>query len=291
MRGTALRKVMSRLPSSVVVVTAHTPQTKRGITCTSFTSVSLSPPIVSFALRTPSRFGELLTSSTNPYCIHFLSDSQAHYANHFATAPLDNSVSQFTSVPHRVDQSGALVIPDTPAILTCTYFDSHHVGDHDVVYGKVVSGEISDSTVTPVLFYDGSYRTVGDSALMKAFEDTTLAFEDWTHEAHVRMAWNYLKATGREEAEIKIKTGIKRYNLKNQSQVQVGYHETITSFFIDAIAAALQVAGAEELTFEEFSSRNPQLFRRDYLMDFYTKDVLFGSQAKREYVRPDKRGI
>ena len=47
---------------------------------------------------------------------------------------------------------------------------------------------------------NSSFRSVGDEAFMKAFEDTTLLFEDWSHEAHLRMAWNYIKKYGKENA-------------------------------------------------------------------------------------------
>ena len=44
------------------------------------------------------------------------------------------------------------------------------------------------------------FRSVGDEIFLKAFEDATLPFEDWTHEAHLRMAWNYIKEYGKEGA-------------------------------------------------------------------------------------------
>ena len=50
-----------------------------------------------------------------------------------------------------------------------------------------------------------SFRAIGDEAFMKAFEDTTLPFEDWTHEAHIRMAFHYLQEYGRQDAEAHIK--------------------------------------------------------------------------------------
>ena len=40
---------------------------------------------------------------------------------------------------------------------------------------------------------------------MSAFESQTLPFEDWTHEAHIRMAWNYLRQHPLPEAERLIK--------------------------------------------------------------------------------------
>ena len=45
-----------------------------------------------------------------------------------------------------------------------------------------------------------SFRSVGDETFIQAFEDTSLPFEDWTHEAHIRMAWNYIREKGKEEA-------------------------------------------------------------------------------------------
>ena len=47
---------------------------------------------------------------------------------------------------------------------------------------------------------NSSFRSIGDEAFMKAFEDTTLLFDDWSHEAHLRMAWNYIRRNGKEEA-------------------------------------------------------------------------------------------
>ncbi len=45
-----------------------------------------------------------------------------------------------------------------------------------------------------------SFRSIGDETFLKAFEDRTLPFEEWTHEAHIRMAWNYIKEHGKEKA-------------------------------------------------------------------------------------------
>ena len=54
--------------------------------------------------------------------------------------------------------------------------------------------------------YSRSFRSVGDQLFLQAFEDATLPFEDWTHEAHLRMAWNYIKQYGAEGAEPYIKS-------------------------------------------------------------------------------------
>lgn len=60
---------------SVVVVTLATGNVKRGVTCSSFTHISLDPPIISFALQYPSRFHDML-KSTDLFAVHMLSKHQ-----------------------------------------------------------------------------------------------------------------------------------------------------------------------------------------------------------------------
>jgi hypothetical protein len=58
------KRVLRRLPSPVVVVTTKGKDgTLRGITCSSFTSVSLDPPIVSFCITRPSSTADMLLAS------------------------------------------------------------------------------------------------------------------------------------------------------------------------------------------------------------------------------------
>ena len=51
-----------------------------------------------------------------------------------------------------------------------------------------------------MICFNRSFRSIGDETFLQAFEDTTLPFEDWTHEAHLRMAWNYLREHGKDQA-------------------------------------------------------------------------------------------
>ena len=50
-----------------------------------------------------------------------------------------------------------------------------------------------------------SFRSVGDEIFIQSFEEATLPFENWTHEAHLRMAWTYIREHGREKSEPYIK--------------------------------------------------------------------------------------
>lgn len=50
-----------------------------------------------------------------------------------------------------------------------------------------------------------TFWNIGDVTFMQAFEDRTLPFEEWTHQAHIRMAWNYIREFGKDEAIPRIK--------------------------------------------------------------------------------------
>lgn len=54
---------------------------------------------------------------------------------------------------------------------------------------------------------------MGDQVFLQAFENATLPFTDWTHEAHLRMAWNYIKDYGPEGATPYIKCVMRFLNL------------------------------------------------------------------------------
>lgn len=60
---------------------------------------------------------------------------------------------------------------------------------------------------------------------MQAFENKTLPFKDWTHEGHIRMAWNYIRRYGKEDAIPIIREGIKKYNEQNKDKVKYFFNQ------------------------------------------------------------------
>jgi flavin reductase (DIM6/NTAB) family NADH-FMN oxidoreductase RutF len=236
---------MRLVPSAVVVVTTGDGSQKRGVTCSSFTSVSLHPPIISFTMQLHSRMHELL-QSTQRFAANVLSEQQANYSVHFSRPFQDSSdVRQFDSIPHH--SSGPLGVPilnDCSSVLQCSTHDMHTVGDHHVWYGKVLHASQNDTP--PLLYYDRSYRSIGDETFIRAFETATLGYEEWTHEAHLRMAWNYLTLHGKDKATPIIREGIRNYIDQNYGKVKNMYNETITLFFIHMVHTAIELVSGEQ---------------------------------------------
>lgn len=129
---------------------------------------------------------------------------------------------------------------------------------------------------------NGSGAT-SDDDFLTAFERCTIPRPEWTHAAHVRMAWLYLTRLPWPHAREAIRTGIQRYNAAVGSD---GYHETITVAFTTLIRSRL--LPAED--FATFQARNPDLFDRKLtaLQAHYSREVLFSPAARERFIAPDQ---
>lgn len=120
-----------------------------------------------------------------------------------------------------------------------------------------------------------------DAEFLAAFEACAIPRADWTHEAHVRMAWLYLSSRPFPDALQRIRTGIQRYNY---SLGGTGYHDTITVAFARLIASRLGGDG-----YAAFRAANPDLMDRTLsaLKRYYTEGRLKSEDAKAAFVEPD----
>ncbi|XP_019853740.1 PREDICTED: uncharacterized protein LOC109583024 isoform X1 [Amphimedon queenslandica] len=277
-------QAMRKVPSSVVVVTSSDGVLKRGITCSSFTSVSLNPPIISFCIGKPSRMHGLLLE-TKQFAVNVLSEKQIYLSIHFSKQTQDEKPNQFDNIPHSISKNGHPLLHNCSAVLECNGHSVHDIGDHRVWYGAVERISYVDTHVSPLLYYARSYHSVGDASFMESFESVTLAYEDWSHEAHLRMAWNYIKQHGPDKAVPLIKDGIKRFNDKNSDKIKRGYHETITNFFIHMICKGLEKDCGE--SFQEFLEANPYLKDSRLLFKYYSQELINSKNAKERWVEPD----
>ena len=82
------RDVLGRFASGVTVVTSISGGAPVGLTCQSFTSVSLNPPLVLFIPAKTSRAWPAIQRS-GKFCVNFLSADQAELSNQMASRGLD----------------------------------------------------------------------------------------------------------------------------------------------------------------------------------------------------------
>ena len=130
--------------------------------------------------------------------------------------------------------------------------------------------------------------------LIKMFEAGTLPEERWTHKCHFIMALWYLNKFPFPQAVFKIKEGIKQFNIAkgDKNTANSGYHETITQCYIFIILNFLNSFPVAS-SFQDFLIKlDTQLFlEKDYLLNFYTRKVLFSHQARLQWISPDIRPL
>ena len=121
------------------------------------------------------------------------------------------------------------------------------------------------------------------------FEETSLPRSEWTHPMHLMVALVYLVRHGRDEATERIRRGIQRLN--HHYGNDTGYHETVTLAWIVVICRFLE--GRRECESLSILSREliEECGARDYLLRYYSRNVLMSSEARRTWVRPDRSPI
>jgi hypothetical protein len=126
-----------------------------------------------------------------------------------------------------------------------------------------------------------------DAEFLQAFEHCSLPESEWTHCAHVRMAWLYLRRGPLAEVLPTVQEGIKRFN--SSLNKVLAYHETITQGFLTLIDHRMQCDKSVQ-TFDEFCARFPDLLDRKLtaLLTHYYKETLFSSEARETFLEPDR---
>lgn len=124
-----------------------------------------------------------------------------------------------------------------------------------------------------------------DDALWSAFHDRTLPAAQWTHVAHVRVAWMHLTRHALDEAHVLMRVGIIRLNAAHGlvETATRGYHETITRVWLILVAAARQRdPGSDSRAFLAAHG-----LARDTPLRYFSRERLFSLAARASFVAPD----
>jgi hypothetical protein len=131
-------------------------------------------------------------------------------------------------------------------------------------------------------------NTLTDTEFLRQFEATTLPKKQWTHEAHLRMAYLYLGQGQNIEALLPcVRERIQAYNLAQSNKN--GYHETITIAFLRIVQSRMRRGNAQ--TFAVFKAENPGIFQSTYLGRHYSEAILFSPEARQTFIPPDREPL
>ncbi|SDC63289.1 NADH-FMN oxidoreductase RutF, flavin reductase (DIM6/NTAB) family [Rhodococcus tukisamuensis] len=155
--GEQYRAAMRRHPAGVVIVTLDAGSGPVGFTATSFASLSLDPPLVSFNIADTSSSIDALRGAGS-LVIHLLGEHQRHLAQRFSRSAEERF--RDVSLWNRLE-SGEPVLHGTPIWLRTTVHQLIPAGDHTLVIGlvtRVHDEDDAEAAASPLLYHDGRYH-------------------------------------------------------------------------------------------------------------------------------------
>jgi flavin reductase (DIM6/NTAB) family NADH-FMN oxidoreductase RutF len=157
------RRACGRFATGVTVATVlDAVGTPHGLTVSSFTSVSLDPPLILVCVQNRSAAAYLLKAA-NTFTVNILSDAQEDVSNHFTRPDRPRGGDCFDGVPHRIGASGAAVLAGAAGHLDCRVHAMHEAGDHLIVIGAVIHLSV-DAAAAPLVFHRGRYERLQAAA-------------------------------------------------------------------------------------------------------------------------------
>lgn len=149
---TRLREAFGVFPSGVVAVAAEVDGEQIGLAASSFSSVSLDPPLVSFSIANTSKTWPDLRRATH-LGVTILADHHGHAARQLA-GPVDQ---RFDGLELDVNDDGAIALADGLASFDTTLHAEVEAGDHTIVLLRLHGVRRAEAS-SPLVFHGSVFR-------------------------------------------------------------------------------------------------------------------------------------
>ena len=151
----ALRHALGQFATGVTVIcTRAADGSLAGLTANSFSALSLSPPLVSWALRRSAHTLEVFEQAQR-FVVNVLTEEQVELSRRFALSGPD----KFGDVSYALNGHGLPLLHGAAAWFECRTVTRQTAGDHRLFIGEVERFTAAD--VAPLLFHSGGYFTLG----------------------------------------------------------------------------------------------------------------------------------
>jgi flavin reductase (DIM6/NTAB) family NADH-FMN oxidoreductase RutF len=151
----SFRQALAQFASGVTVVTAVSDGERFGFTASSFTSVSLRPPLVLVcAANRLDALGAIARSRA--FGVNVLGIHQRALGLRFAGL-VAGVTDRFEGVETIAATTGSPLLPGSLAWLDCRLWRMEEAGDHTIVIGEVVGARVNEHHV-PLLYHDRRWQ-------------------------------------------------------------------------------------------------------------------------------------
>ncbi|MFB7372041.1 flavin reductase family protein [Streptomyces sp. NPDC056222] len=151
---TSLRAVYGAFPTGVTAIAALIDGAQVGLVASSFTTVSLAPPLVSVSMAHTSRTWPVLRRAQR-LGISVLGAEHGPLCRRLA-GPSDE---RFAGAAWQTTPGGAVLLHGAGAWLECSVDNEVRAGDHDIVVLRVHDLRL-DKAVDPLVFHSSTFRSL-----------------------------------------------------------------------------------------------------------------------------------
>lgn len=152
-----LKNSLSLLAAGISVITYKINEKMGGLTVTSFTSLSIEPPIILVCIKKSAHsHGEIINSGS--FAVNILSSSQENLSTGFAGQIDKQKLIEENGYKQKI--TGSPLLQGCIAILDCNIEKILDGGDHSIFLGRVIYTE-SSPELKPLLYFHRHYHTLG----------------------------------------------------------------------------------------------------------------------------------
>jgi flavin reductase (DIM6/NTAB) family NADH-FMN oxidoreductase RutF len=153
--ATHFRQALSQFATGVTVMTTRLADGSfRGLTASSFNSVSLDPPLVLWSLGAGANSMPIFSGNSH-YVINVLSAGQQELATRFSRRGQD----PFVDVEYELSRTGQPILKGVAAWFECHNRSRYPEGDHVIFVGEVEECALHPQPA--LLFHHGRFSTTG----------------------------------------------------------------------------------------------------------------------------------
>lgn len=153
------KNAMSHWASGVTVVTTQHGPARVGMTASSFSSVSVTPPLILVCVAQKLNTHQAITES-GIFAVHILNAKQVEWGMRFA-GMIPEIVDRFQGIDVQAAVTGAPILPGVLGWLDCEVRHAYAGGDHTIFVGEVMAGG-GDHHEQPLLYYHRNWRQLAE---------------------------------------------------------------------------------------------------------------------------------
>lgn len=167
-----LRHAFSAFPSGVTALAAIVDGEPLGMVASSFTSVSLEPPLISVCIARTSRTWQRLRGASQIGVSVFAEHQDSHCYDIVRHQP-----DAFEQTRWHLDQGGALILREACASFRCDIEAEHEAGDHDIVVLRIFGLHV-DHGREPMVFHRSRFSRLARNGRVQSLRPAWLSWDD-----------------------------------------------------------------------------------------------------------------